>query len=488
MDWMNAVIQGVLLGGLYALCAAGLSLVFGIMRVVNLAHGDFIILAAFLSVVVVGVTGLGPFLSLVIVVPLMGGLGYAVQRGLLARTLDRGVLPPLLVTLSLGHHPEPPAADLLGRRPAPGRGWHLHRQHRHRRAARHRVVSCGRLRRRYAGDRGATNSLHADVARPRVPGDGRRPGDRASHGYRQPSHLRAGGRDRVRDRRPRRSVPRDPDDVLSGHRSGPPPRRVRDGRHRWSRIAVGNADGRRHSRDCAHDRCQARSRLPRADRASRVPAGAARAAAGPVREASERDVTAAGYTIERGTTASRLGARAGAVLVAALVALPFWGSSGDMRLMVEFLSMLTLAQMWNLLAGYGGLMSVGQQAYVGLGGYALIVLADFLEVNPFVSVFLAGFVTAAFALPTAAVVFRFQGGYFAVGTWVVAEVYYLLVANSSALGGGLGRSLQAIRGIARAERERLTYWVALVVGVGAVALVYVLLRSDRKSTRLNSSH
>src|SRR3989442_681678 len=159
-----------------------------------------------------------------------------------------------------------------------------------------------------------------------------------------------------------------------------------------------------------------------------------RSAGGAVREASERDVTAAGYTIERGTTASRLGARAGAVLVAALVALPFWGSSGDMRLMVEFLSMLTLAQMWNLLAGYGGLVSVGQQAYVGLGGYALIVLADFLDVNPFVSVFLAGFVTAAFALPTAAVVFRFQGGYFAVGTWVVAEVYYLLLANSSAPG------------------------------------------------------
>src|SRR5256712_16411 len=319
MDWMNAVIQGVLLGGLYALFAAGLSLVFGIMRVVNLAHGDFIILAALLSVVVVGVTGLGPFLSLVIVVPLMGGLGYAVQRGLLARTLDR---------------------------------------------------------------------------------------------------------------RPCRGVRRGPDAVLSGHRSGPPPRRVRDGRHRWSRIAVGNADGRRHSRDCAHDRCQARSRLPRADRASRVPAGAARAAAGAVREASERDVTAAGYTIERGTTASRLGARAGAVLVAALVALPFWGSSGDMRLMVEFLSMLTLAQMWNLLAGYGGLVSVGQQAYVGLGGYALIVLADILDVNPFVSVFLAGVVTAAFALPTAAVVFRILGGYLALRTWLVAEGYRRLVAHS----------------------------------------------------------
>jgi len=167
------------------------------------------------------------------------------------------------------------------------------------------------------------------------------------------------------------------------------------------------------------------------------------------------------------------------VLLAVLAALPLWGSSSDMRLLVEFLSMLTLAQMWNLLAGYGGLVSVGQQAYVGLGGYALNVLADFLGLDPFLSVFLAGLAAAAFALPTAALVFRFQGGYFAVGTWVVAEVYYLLIANSSALGGGLGRSLQALRGIPRAERERLTYWIALAVGVGAVALVYLLLRSRR---------
>jgi branched-chain amino acid transport system permease protein len=190
-------------------------------------------------------------------------------------------------------------------------------------------------------------------------------------------------------------------------------------------------------------------------------------------------VTADGYRIERGSRASRIGAVAGAGLLAALVALPFWGDSSQMRLMVEFLAMLTLAQMWNLLAGYGGLVSVGQQAYVGLGGYALIVLADFAGFGPFVSVFLAGLVTAALAVPTAALVFRFEGGYFAVGTWVVAEVYYLLVANTAALGGGLGRSLQALRGVPRAERERLTYWIALAVGVGAIALVYLLLRSRR---------
>jgi branched-chain amino acid transport system permease protein len=190
-------------------------------------------------------------------------------------------------------------------------------------------------------------------------------------------------------------------------------------------------------------------------------------------------MTPAGYTIERATTASRLGIVAGAGLLAALIPLPFWGTSSDMRLLVEFLSILTLAQMWNLLAGYGGLVSVGQQAYIGLGGYALNVLADFLGINPFLSVFLAGLVATACALPTAALVFRFQGGYFAVGTWVVAEVYHLLIANSSALGGGLGRSLQAIRGIPRSDRERMTYWIALAVGMGAIALMYLLLRSRR---------
>src|SRR5713101_6993968 len=101
MDWVNAVVQGVLLGGLYALFATGLSLVFGIMRVVNLAHGDFIILAAFLAVALVNLTGLNPFLALALVAPVMFGLGYVVQRALLSRTLDRGVLPPLLVTFGL---------------------------------------------------------------------------------------------------------------------------------------------------------------------------------------------------------------------------------------------------------------------------------------------------------------------------------------------------------------------------------------------------
>lgn len=101
MIWIDTLVQGVLLGGLYALFAAGLSLVFGIMRLVNLAHGDLIVLAAF--AILLGVTGLGlhPFLSALLAAPLMFALGWALQRFVLNRTLGKDILPPLLVTFGL---------------------------------------------------------------------------------------------------------------------------------------------------------------------------------------------------------------------------------------------------------------------------------------------------------------------------------------------------------------------------------------------------
>jgi branched-chain amino acid transport system permease protein len=101
MEWLNAVVQGILLGGFYALLATGLSLVFGVMRLVNLAQGDLTILAAFLSLTLIEATGVGPLVSLVVVVPLMMVGGYVLQRGLLNRTLDGGVMPPILVTFGL---------------------------------------------------------------------------------------------------------------------------------------------------------------------------------------------------------------------------------------------------------------------------------------------------------------------------------------------------------------------------------------------------
>jgi branched-chain amino acid transport system permease protein len=172
-------------------------------------------------------------------------------------------------------------------------------------------------------------------------------------------------------------------------------------------------------------------------------------------------------------------ARGAAVLIVLglLAAAPAWGGASTMRLLVEFIALLVLAQMWNLLAGYAGLVSIGQQAYVGLGGYALIVLADDFGVNPFLAVPLAGLVAAALALPTAALVFRFRAGSFAVGTWAVAEVYRLLVANTDALGRGTGRTLAAVFPLARETRELITYGLAVALGVAALAAVYGYLRS-----------
>lgn len=101
MDWVNAIIQGILLGGLYALFAAGLSLIFGVMRLVNIAHGDLIVLAAFLGLTVTTTLGINPLLAILIVAPLMGLIGYALQRLVLNRTLGDDILPPLLVTFGL---------------------------------------------------------------------------------------------------------------------------------------------------------------------------------------------------------------------------------------------------------------------------------------------------------------------------------------------------------------------------------------------------
>ncbi len=101
MQWLNVLIQGTLLGGIYALFAIGLSLSFGIMRLVNIAHGDLIVLSAYVALIVVEGTGLDPLSSLVIVVPVMFGLGYALQLGLLNQTLTGGLLPPLLVTFGI---------------------------------------------------------------------------------------------------------------------------------------------------------------------------------------------------------------------------------------------------------------------------------------------------------------------------------------------------------------------------------------------------
>jgi branched-chain amino acid transport system permease protein len=185
--------------------------------------------------------------------------------------------------------------------------------------------------------------------------------------------------------------------------------------------------------------------------------------------------------IERSTRISHLFAAFGLLLLSFLIAAPFYLGRSQLYLLVEIFSYLALASLWNLLAGYTGLASVGQQAFVGLGGYSLFALTMFLRMPPILAVPVAGMVAALLAVPTAWVIFRLKGAYFAIGTWVVAEVYRLVFAQVSALGAGSGTSLptQVVYSIAptRALRDNLIYWTGLGLVVAILALIYLILRS-----------
>lgn len=188
-------------------------------------------------------------------------------------------------------------------------------------------------------------------------------------------------------------------------------------------------------------------------------------------------------SVTRITNAARVAAILGAVIVILLIAAPWWAGRADLRLMGEFFLYLALASLWNLLAGYAGLVSVGQQAYVGFGGYMLFALTIFGGLNPLAAALGAGLLGAAISIPVATLIFRLRGAYFAVGTWVVAEVFRLSFAQVSALGGGSGTSLPTdiVRSMAdgREAREALSYWLALGAALIVLSFVYMLLRSRR---------
>ncbi len=188
-------------------------------------------------------------------------------------------------------------------------------------------------------------------------------------------------------------------------------------------------------------------------------------------------MSVAEFSVVRTTGASRAGTFGGIAALAVLAAVPFWASAGSVHTLIEALTLLALAQMWNLLAGYAGLVSIGQQAYVGLGAYGLYVFGDKAGLHPFLSVLLAGLAAAVIAIPTAALAFRLRGGYFAIGTWVIAEVYVLVLKNISEVGSGNGVTVSSAAQLGRETRDRGAYWLALGVGVGAILVVYLILRS-----------
>ena len=185
--------------------------------------------------------------------------------------------------------------------------------------------------------------------------------------------------------------------------------------------------------------------------------------------------------VEHATPSSRIGVALIAATLIALAFAPYWGDRQTLRLLAEMFTFVALASLWNLLAGYAGLVSVGQQAFVGLGGYLLFALAMLLDVHPIVAIPIAGLIGALVAIPVAGLIFRLRGAYFAIGTWVVAEVFRLLASQVSVLGGGSGISLPASVVLAMAPtrqmREFEIYWLALGLTVIVLGAIVALLRS-----------
>ncbi len=180
------------------------------------------------------------------------------------------------------------------------------------------------------------------------------------------------------------------------------------------------------------------------------------------------------------------------VVVAAALAAPLVVSRSVLQDLFFILTMLVLAQSWNLLAGYSGLVSVGQQAFVGFGAYTMFAAVALLGLDPLAGVILAGLGAGLLAIPTGFFVFRLQGAYFAIGTWVIAEVVRLSLAQWKALGGGTGTSLpsgatRAMVGVdwvaaaigvrASQAADIVCYWLAVLLAAGTVAFIYGLLRS-----------
>ena len=164
------------------------------------------------------------------------------------------------------------------------------------------------------------------------------------------------------------------------------------------------------------------------------------------------------------------------IVVVVLAMFPYIVYSSTTAILVQAFIVLTLASMWNLLAGYAGLVSVGQQAFVGLGAYFVLILAIH-GTSPFAALPFAAIGCGVAALPLWWLVSRLRSGYFAIATWVLAATVMLIIEKFSSIGGGTGMPLPGLSGFSPTLLTAYTYWAGLAVTVAALAGVYLLLRS-----------
>jgi branched-chain amino acid transport system permease protein len=163
------------------------------------------------------------------------------------------------------------------------------------------------------------------------------------------------------------------------------------------------------------------------------------------------------------------------VVVAVLAYFPYIVYAGTTAILVQGFIVLTLASMWNLLAGYAGLVSVGQQAFVGLGAYFVLILAIH-GTSPFAAIPVAAIGCGVAALPLWWLVSRLRSGYFAIATWVLAATIMLVIEKFSSIGGGTGMPLPGLAGMSPTLLTAYTYWAGLAVTVLSLAAIYLLLR------------
>jgi branched-chain amino acid transport system permease protein len=170
-----------------------------------------------------------------------------------------------------------------------------------------------------------------------------------------------------------------------------------------------------------------------------------------------------------------------AVALVALAFGPVFLSDNHLGLLTEFYSMLVLAIMWNLVAGYADIATVGQHAFVGVGAYAFYGFAAIADLDPFLAIPLAGLAALVIAVPAMFIVFRLRTAYLSIGTWVIAEMLMLIAGKIEIFGGGSGVSLpiEIMRafGATRTGRLSTIYWLAFALVVVGLAATYFLLRS-----------
>ena len=486
MIFINQILQGVLLGGYYALIACGLSFMFGVMGVINLAHGSLAVVSAYALYVLADRFGLQPFLGLCVVAPLMALVGWALQRLVLERSARGGLLVPVLSTFGL--------SIILDNLLFQGFGADT------------------RSLAPYIGDLSYDSwSLTDDIAI----------GKLAALTMAVAIALLGGIQvflNRTLIGRAIRATAEDPDTVgLVGVNA----RRVNAiaAAIAMATVAVAGAFlGMR----ATFDPYAGAAQLIFAFEASVIGGagslwgtliggivlGVAQSlgafvspqgffiaghvaflavlfarlflgAFGHRFRAALLTGSArmnAGAAVERWTPESRIAIAAAAVIIALLAIGPAIFSANAVDKLTTLFIYVILALMWNALVGFCGLVSIGQQAFFGLGAYAAIRLADF-GVSVYPSLFLGALIVGALSWPLSLLMLRLKGGEFAIGMWVVAELAHLLVNLDTLVRGETGTSLIELDAYASGSRRALTYWCALAAMTGLLAIVFWLLRS-----------